>query len=110
LIDKDQKPVWNPSTLGNVLDQTVQRYFDPVRQASLPVMINQGSSCLTRFVSFFLQLDVKKEGAADFKPLEANSYQEYPHRKTALLSEAEILRIASRQVSFFLFVLVFMSK
>ena len=30
LIDKDQKPEWNPSSLPNVLDQSIQRHFDIV--------------------------------------------------------------------------------
>ena len=43
-------------------------------------------------------MDTKKDGAGDFHPLVVNSFQDYPHRKTALISEVEILRLAARQV------------
>jgi len=66
LIDKDQNPVWNPSTLVNVSDEEIQKYFDP--------------------------LNKKTDGVSDFEASSHDSYHDYPHKKTALPAELDIIK------------------
>ena len=81
LVDKDQKPVWNPSTLAQVRDSDIAKYFDI--------------------------LTIQHDGTPELELFSNTNYTEYPHRRTSLPFENDIARaLAKSQVIDFLIFVV----